>query len=207
MKLKLDLHIHTTNSPDAYTPPSRLFSLCERAGLDGLALTDHNVLATPTPGQMTFIPGIEISSQDGHIIGLGLSQPIPKGLSADKTIDRIRELGGLSIIPHPYDLFRSAVRLDRLTTRPDAIEVINSASVLHRITWKRAWKFARDQKLPPVAGSDSHVPQTIGRAFTIVETKSDDTSSILDAIRSGAVIPNGRPYHFGDRFHKTVLHS
>ncbi len=205
MKLKLDLHVHTTSSPDAYTHPSTLFSLCERAGLDGLAVTDHNVLATTIPGKMIFIPGIEISSQDGHVIGLGLSQPIPRGLSADKTIDRIRELGGLSIIPHPYDLFRSAVRPERLTSRPDAVEVINSASILHTITWKRARTFAREQNLPMVAGSDSHIPQTVGRSFTLIEAEADDTSSILDAIRNGSAVPHGKPNRFGDRFHKMIL--
>ena len=207
MKLKLDLHVHTTNSPDAYTHPGRLLSLCERAGLDGLAVTDHNVLATTMPGKMILIPGMEISSEDGHVIGLGLPEPVPKGLSADKTVERIRELGGLSIIPHPYDLFRSAVRPDRLTTRPDAIEVINSASMLHTLTWKRARTFARDERLPPVAGSDSHIPQTVGRAFTLVEARSADIDSILDAIRNGTVHPDGRPNNMGDRFHKMVLRA
>ncbi len=206
MKLKLDLHVHTTNSPDAYTHPSKLISLCERAGLDGLAVTDHNVLATAMKGKMILIPGMEISSRDGHVIGLGLPEPIPRGLSADETIDRIRELRGLSIIPHPYDLFRSAVRPDRLKTRSDAIETINSASILHTIAWKRARTFARDEKLPAVAGSDSHIPQTVGRAFTVIDAKSDDIPSILDAIRNGAVNPRGKPNHLSDRFHKTVLH-
>ncbi len=205
MKLKLDLHVHTTKSPDAYTHPTKLISLCERAGLDGLAVTDHNVLATPMPGERILIPGMEISSRDGHIIGLGLPEPLPRGLSADETIDRIRELGGLSIIPHPYDLFRSAVKPDRLTTRPDAIETINSASMLHTITWKRARVFARDEKLPAVAGSDSHIPQTVGRAFTIIDAESDDILSILDAIRNGAVLPDGKPNRMADRFRKMIL--
>ena len=206
MKLKIDLHVHTTNSPDAYTHPSKLFSLCEQAGLDGLAVTDHNVLATTMPGKMILIPGMEISSRDGHVIGLGLPEPIPRGLSADETISQIREFGGLSIIPHPYDLFRSAVKPDKLMTRPDAIETINSASILHTITWKRARTFARDEKLPAVAGSDAHIPQTVGRAFTLIDAKSDDIPSILDAIRNGAVTPYGRSNRMGDRFHKMILH-
>jgi len=206
LKLKLDLHVHTTNSPDAYTPPDQLVPLCKKAGLDGLAMTDHNILATTLPRELTFIPGMEISSKDGHVIGLGLPEPVPRGLSADETIQRIKKLGGISIIAHPYDLFRSAITPDRLSSRPDAIEVINSGSILHSITWKRAKKFAQENGLPEVAGSDSHIPQTLGRAFTIIETESNDTLSVLDAIRNGSVTPEGKPNRLGDRFHKMILH-
>ncbi len=206
MKLKLDLHVHTTNSPDAYTRPDQLIPLCKKTGLDGLAMTDHNVLATAVPRELTIIPGVEISSRDGHVIGLGLPEPVPRGLSADETIHRIKKLGGVSIIAHPYDLFRFAVNPDKLSSRPDAIEVVNSASILHSITWKRARKFAQEKGLTAVAGSDSHIPQTVGQAFTIVEVDSIDIPSVLNAIRNGSVSPEGKPNRLGDRFHKMVLH-
>ena len=127
MKLKLDLHVHTSRSTDAFTPPEQLRTICTERGLDGLAITDHNVLAQDLDDELVILPGIEISSRDGHIIGLGLSDAIPRGLSADETIRKIREQNGASIIPHPYDLFRSSVRPHLLTVRPDAIEVINSS--------------------------------------------------------------------------------
>ncbi len=158
------------------------------------------------PGEVIVIPGIEISSMQGHVIGLAPSGPVAQGLSANKTILEVQKRGGVAIIPHPYDLLRSSVRPDRLTSRPDAIEVINSASFLHSVTWKRAWKFAREKGLPAVAGSDSHIAQTLGRAFTIVESGSIDVESILDAIRNGSVSPEGKPVRLGDRFHKLVLH-
>ncbi len=135
---------------------------------------------------------------------MGVSDTVPRGLSADETIQRIKQLGGVSIVAHPYDLLRSAINPEVLTTMPNAIEVINSASMLHSITWKRARKFAEKKNLPQTGGSDSHIPKTIGKAFTIVDVESRDVASVLDAIRKGRVAPEGRSYHFSDRIRKII---
>jgi predicted metal-dependent phosphoesterase TrpH len=202
VKLKFDLHVHTEKSSDAFTTQEELASGARRADLSGVAITDHNILATEGPPGITVIPGIEISSRDGHIIALGIPSPVVKGLSADETLRQIRALGGLSIIAHPYDLFRSAIRPDRLGVMPDAIEVVNSASIGHSFTWKKAKAFADKRMLPQTAGSDSHIPETIGKAFTTIESESTNVSAILDAIRKGFTVPSGRPYTFRDRLSK-----
>jgi len=155
------------------------------------------VLARDVPSELLVIPGIEVSSRDGHIIGLGVSDTVPRGLSADETILQIKRLGGVSIVAHPYDFLRSAINPEILTTMPDAIEVINSASMLHSITWKRARTFAEKRKLPQTT-------ETIGRAYTIVDVESRDAASVLVAIRNGQVAPEGRPYHFSDRVRKII---
>ncbi|OLB70886.1 hypothetical protein AUI06_05675 [archaeon 13_2_20CM_2_52_21] len=202
--MKLDFHVHTTASSDAHTRPDELVPMCEEKGLDGLAITDHNVLARDVPEGLLIVPGIEVSSRDGHIIGLGVSDAVPRGLSADETILQITRLGGVSVVAHPYDFLRSAINPEILRTMPDAIEVINSASMLHSITWKRARIFAQRRNLPRTAGSDSHIPETIGKAFTIVDVDSKDVASVLDAIRNGRVSPEGRPYRFSDRVRKII---
>lgn len=202
MKLRLDLHVHTNRSSDAFTPPDQLVAICKERGLDGLAITDHNVLAVDSSNEILILPGMEISSRDGHVIGLGLSEAIPRGLSADETIRLIRDQDGVSIIAHPYDLLRSAVRPHLLTVRPDAIEVINSASFLHSLSWKRAQDFAEREKYPMTAGSDSHVPDTLGRAYTEVECDSKDAWSVLASLRNGAVSPVGKPIRWSERFEK-----
>lgn len=206
MKLRLDLHVHTVRSNDAHTRTNELVPNIRRNGLDGLAITDHNAIAQEIPDGAIIVPGVEISSLDGHIIGLGLSTPIPRDLPADETIRQIRDQGGVSIVAHPYDLFRSAVSPESLTETPDAIEVVNSASFLHSMTWKRAKTFAIKKNLSQTGGSDSHIPQTIGRAFTVIESESEEVESILNAIRKGSVSPEGRPYHLTDRLRKLYWH-
>jgi predicted metal-dependent phosphoesterase TrpH len=200
--LKLDLHVHTNRSSDGYTRLDELVPNIRRAGLDGLAITDHNILSTDTLEEALIIPGIEISSRDGHIIGLGIPTPVPRGLSGDETIREIRKLGGVSIVVHPYDLFRSAIKPDILTTWPDAVEVVNSASIFHSITWKRAWTFAEEHHLPMTAGSDSHIPETIGNAFTTIQCDSQTIGSVLDAIKKGATTAQGRPNTLRERLRK-----
>ena len=202
MKLKLDLHVHTNRSGDAFTQPKQLATICRDRALDGLAITDHNVLAVDSSDEIVVLPGIEISTRDGHIIGLGLSETVPRGLSANETVRRIKELDGVSIIPHPYDLLRSSVRPHKLAVRPDAIEVINSSSFLHSVTWKRARKFAEKENYPMTAGSDSHIPETIGRAYTEVESPSKDSESVLAALRSGSVSPIGSSIRASERVRK-----
>src|SRR6266702_4282507 len=86
LKLKLDLHVHTSRSSDAFTSPEGLPAICRDRGLDGLAITDHNVLARDSDDELIILPGIEISTRDGHLIGLRMSETIPRGLSAVETI-------------------------------------------------------------------------------------------------------------------------
>jgi len=207
LKFKFDLHVHTEISKDAFTKVSELAQVTRRRGLDGIAITDHNSLCSNSPNGTTTLPGIEISSADGHVIALGLADAVPRGLSAEETITDIRRKGGLAIIPHPYDLFRSSVRPDRLTVHPDAIEVFNASSFLHSIIWKKALESARRAGLPMVAGSDSHIPQTIGSAYTIVESATLEPHIVMSAIRNGSVTPIPGTVNISHRLRKLLLRS
>jgi predicted metal-dependent phosphoesterase TrpH len=195
------------NSKDAFTPVSLLGKLCKNKGIDGIAITDHNSPCLENSEGTITIPGTEISSANGHIIGLGISGPVKRGLPADETITEIHRLGGVAIIAHPYDLFRSSVKPDRLTVRPDAIEVYNASSILHSLTWKKALASAKNANLPMVAGSDSHIPQTVGTAYTIVECDTSKPEAIVKAIGEGSVTPIPGTIRVSQRIRKIFLQS
>jgi len=191
--LKLDLHVHTTGSPDAHTRPEDLPGIVNARGLDGVAITEHDHFNPPQLPGIIIVPGIEISSQQGHVLGLGVREEIPSRLSADETVQRIHEQSGIAIIPHPYDPVCECVKIAHLKVRPDAVETMNADALSFRISNWLARRDARNFKLPEVGGSDSHIPQTIGDAYTVIDCASRDVKDILNAIRAGKMHPEGRP--------------
>ncbi|HZD13377.1 MAG TPA: PHP domain-containing protein [Candidatus Binatus sp.] len=199
--------MHTARSHDAFTTLAELEPSCRRARIDGIAVTEHNLLTSILPSRIVALKGIEVSSSVGHVIGLGIVDPIERGLSPEETIQKIRKQNGVAILPHPYDLFRPSVRPDKLNLLPDAIEVLNAASLFARFAWPPAKEFAEENGLPQVAGSDSHIPQTIGTAYTLIDADSREESSIMEAIRSGRTTPIGRQVSILERTRKFVLNA
>jgi predicted metal-dependent phosphoesterase TrpH len=193
MRLKIDLHVHTTGSNDGFIEPEQLPFIVKERGLDGVAITNHDVFTEVAASGVIVIPGIEVSTREGHIIGLGVSGPIATGKPADETISMIHRAGGVVIIPHPFDLVSPCVNLSKLRSKPEAIEVINSDALFFHLSTKLAKRAAERLRLPMVAGSDSHIPETVGDAYTLIDSESEKVEDILKAIRMGSVQPVGGP--------------
>lgn len=174
--VRLDLHMHTHHSRDCTIPTREVIRLCRKRGLDGIAVTDHNTLAGGleavelAPPGFTVIPGEEIKSSAGEIIGLFLREEIPPGLTPEETARRIRAQGGVVLIPHPFDPIRTSplktAALERLVADGlvDAIEVLNARMAL-RSHNARGAAFAQRVGLPGTAGSDAHSRPEYGRAY------------------------------------------
>ena len=153
-----------------------------------MAVTDHNTVKgglqaiRVAPKRFIVIPGIEISSKDGHIIGLNVKEDIPRGLTAEETVEQISSLGGTPIIPH---LFRNMSgikrgKLQKIYPKLTAIEVFNACSLLQ--TNMKTAKVAQQLHLGGTGGSDSHDPQYVGYAYTTVNTTDRRADSILSEI-------------------------
>src|SRR4030066_2023958 len=110
MQVKADLHVHSIYSNDSVITPKELVFYAKKRGLTAVAVTDHNqiegALKIAKETDFPIIPGTEVSSLNGHIVGLNVNAPIPKGLSADETVDRIHKAGGIAIACHPFALLK-----------------------------------------------------------------------------------------------------
>ena len=192
--LRADLHTHTRFSRDSLTSPEDYVAACLKKGINCVAVTDHNTiqgsLAVQKIAPFSVIISEEVRTSEGEIIGYFLSQEIPRGLTPEETVRRIRDQGGLVAIPHPFDRFRgSALRreaVERIAPLADIIEVLNA-----RITLKRhneeALRLARQHGLAMSAGSDGHFPRELGAAYVEIEEFSGP-QDFLAALRQGRVM-------------------
>ncbi|MEM2902565.1 MAG: CehA/McbA family metallohydrolase [Candidatus Bathyarchaeia archaeon] len=182
MKVKIDLHVHTVNSRDGYTTPREIPCILRRKGLDGIAVTDHDVNFRVKVEGCLILPGIEVSTHEGHIVGLGVLDPVPKNRDPWETVDLIRSQGGLVVIPHPYDMLSHSVDPMKLGRCVDAIEVSNASAI--QLRRKKIFEVAEFFNLAKIGGSDSHLPQTIGDAYTVIEVDSPSVEDVLKSIAS-----------------------
>src|SRR4029450_10551158 len=66
-------------------------------------------LARPELG-VDVVVGEEISTLNGHLLGLFLEELVPPGLTALETIARIHDQGGLAVAAHPFHPLRGVDR-------------------------------------------------------------------------------------------------
>ncbi len=145
---------------------------CQRQGLDKVAITDHNTiagaLALREMAPELVIVGEEIKTPAGEFIAYFLEEEIPKGLSPQETIARIRAQGGVVGVSHPLDrLRREAMRWANLMQIIDQVDVLEAFNA--RTTFpadnRRTEDLARQRGLPVTAGSDAHAACEIGQAY------------------------------------------
>jgi predicted metal-dependent phosphoesterase TrpH len=192
--VRADLHCHTIYSKDSLTPLEGVIRACQRKGIDRVAITGHNTvegaLRLRELAPELVIVGEEIKTTHGEIQAFFIEKLIPRGLSPEETVARIREQGGVVGVSHPLDPTRSEAmgeeNLRRIVHLVDCIEVFNARTTFATHN-RRAAEFARAHGLPGTAGSDAHTAFEIGRAY--VEMPAfDDPASFLAALTQGHVV-------------------
>lgn len=202
MMLRCDLHIHTSHSRDGESSVEMIVRRAEEVGLDAIAITDHDTVsgalhALTLQTRVIIIPGIEVSTKEGHLLVLGVTEPIPAGLPVRQTIALAESMGGVTILPHPYHMWRHGVglKLKDAIRLVDAVEAFNSRFIVGMANRKAA-RMALKAGKPCIGGSDAHHWRYVGYGSTLVE--ADPTvASILDAIRLGRTVASCRmtPLH------------
>jgi len=180
--VKIDPHVHTCFSGDSLVSIEDVARVYKDSGII-VAVTDHNT--TDAWGHLRmkkipFIAGEEIDTGEGEVIGLFLSDQIPRGLGFNETVDRIREQGGIVYCPHPFDPFRKGVGDEEKVSRCDVVEVFNSRT-LFRMFDEKAAKVADAYHKPRCVGSDAHLPSEIGNSCLVFDESHvfDESPSLV----------------------------
>ena len=193
MRVKADLHVHTTYSHDSVITPKELVFYAKKRGLTAVAVTDHDkvegALKIAAETDFLIIPSIEVSSRHGHIVGLNVHELIPRGLSADETVDRIHEAGGVAVACHPFALLKGSIG-KHVSGKFDAVETINASAFPFNRATSKANQLAERLKLPKVAGTDAHYGPVIGQAYTLIDSEAN-VEATVKAIANGQCKPAG----------------
>jgi predicted metal-dependent phosphoesterase TrpH len=201
---RVDFHSHTVFSKDGLTEIRAFIHSARRAELDRIAVTDHN---TARGAREAFslapdliVPGEEIMTPEGELLGYYVREEIPKGLTPEEAISRLRDQGAAISVSHPFDRFRRGAweeaALLRILPLVDAIEGFN-ARCLFASDNRRAMDFARRRALPVTAGSDAHSAFELG-ACGLDIPPFHDGPSLCEALRSATVFGRLLPWwvHF-----------
>ncbi len=197
VQIRADLHVHTTYSNDSLITPKDLIFYAKKNGLNAVAVTDHNyfdgaVKIAKETKDFLVIPGMEVSSSEGHIVALNVNQLIPKGLTAVETVQRIHEAGGVAIACHPYVFLKGCLN-NAVCAEFDAIEIINARAFPFGRSVKKATEAAEKFNLSRVAGTDAHYGPQIGFGYTTIDVEEPTVEAIAKAIVDGHCEAHGHP--------------
>ena len=170
--MKFDLHTHSYRSFDSLSSIENIIKYAKKRGLNGIAITDHEVLTSDDVmdiamrNDIWIIKGVEARTEIGDIIGLFLS----KGLKSRKALDLLNEIhdqGGIATLPHPFKYMKHMNYYpENVLEKIDAVEVVNAR-------WQNMNLFTNNPKVKDLlsivkgrsAGSDSHFPFELGRVY------------------------------------------
>lgn len=197
-----DLHIHTIHSYDGTASVPAVLKRARQTGLDVIAITDHDqitgslkALELASAYGVEVIPGTEVTTSEGDLLALNVTEKIPHAQSLVETILKVGELGGFCIAPHPMAgglgmKSLSAYSILKALRHPDvariliAIETYN-ATTIDSMSNHYARILAERLGITQTASSDAHVLEAI--ALAAVEFEGRSAQDLLAALRKGNV--------------------
>jgi len=188
--MKIDFHVHTYHSYDSFIRPVDLMRRSVALGVIP-AVADHNSIISHNAFRLLgapFIPAEEVRTMDGDLIALYLTEAIPKYTPFLETLDIIKQQGGISYLPHMYDIARNGISSKIIASKVDIIEVFNARCLDQKYN-EKAKRFAQEYNLLQAVGSDSHFLFEFGKTYIELPDLSMDNlenpKALIKALKTG----------------------
>lgn len=184
-----DIHIHSSVHDGMASVPEIIEAVARKGDLDVIAITDHDdisgsyqarELAAKRDYPFQVVIGMEVNTVEGHLLALFIERPVPIQQPLATTIAAIHAQGGLCIAPHPMNWLTDSIsrrNLEKIvnSSEPDiyldGIETVN-ATIVGRISNRRAKRFSLKYNLAETGGSDAHFLAAVGSGLTLFPGRS-----------------------------------
>lgn len=186
MILKLDAHVHSKKSFDCVQSLEDIAKACKECGTHGAVICDHDIACTEFKiiDGILILPGIEISTEHGHLLGLLINENVEPTRDFELAVERIHAAGGLAVLAHPYENRRLTnefvrKRIEKLADKLDGIECANGRAPLF-VERANEYAYADAERLglAQLGGSDAHTHIEVGKTYTEIEIDTDNIENI-----------------------------
>lgn len=190
-EFRLDLHVHSKYSRDSSAELEAIAKVAVDTGLRGFALTDHNTtrghggladLQSRYRGYL-FVPGVEVSTREGHLLAYGIAEAPPVGLPVAEAIEWVSQRSGVAILPHAFRRSHGVGRVIAEQARVPALEGRNGHN--SELANAHAELVAAQRGLGSTGGSDAHLAREVGSCDTVFTDSVESVDDILDQLRRG----------------------
>ncbi|MBW2583206.1 MAG: PHP domain-containing protein [Deltaproteobacteria bacterium] len=200
--MKIDLHIHTSPlSACSYIDPQELIQEARRLQLDGICLTEHQVVWDPdevdklaAEAGISIFRGNEFTTNQGDILVFGFYEDIKELLIIQELREKVTAADGYMIVAHPFRGFKTfgigqlQLTVEQACKRKvlefvDAVEIGNGKLSPEENNMAR--KVAEKLGLPGTGGSDAHRVDEIGTWVTVFEKEIESEIELVQELHAG----------------------
>ncbi len=210
---KADLQLHS-DLGDGLSSPAEILDSAERAGLDVIALTDHDdirgsfllrELAAKRASPVQVVTGIEVTTRSGHLLALFVEDDLPMLRPLGETVVAIHRAGGIAVGPPPRSYLTFSVgerALREIAATGEAVRMVDgielrNPSYAGRVRAKRAeWLNAHVLRVAETGSSDAHHANLVGTAWT--NFTGATPADLRAAILARTTTPSGRHWSLGE---------
>ena len=201
----IDLHTHTRRySWDSDLTPDELVDLAKRAGLDGVCITEHDffwdhdqVRELSKRHDFLVLPGVEINTDDGHMLCFGLQGYVYGMHRALELSEHVQRVGGVVVAAHPYRRQmpwnqEDEVEYEQALAKAAANVAYAECAAMERVNgrgseFENGFASAVCDRvgLPGTAGSDAHQAHDVGRCATEFFDRIEDLEGLIAGLKTG----------------------